>query len=274
MFKIRKAQISIDYIGGATVFFVAILFIVVTTLNVVPRYSENLSHNRLQVTGWTISTTLLETPGYWSQGEEWGYDWHEPTNIDDVKSLGLEDHKERGLDRDKIEALDETFGIGYIDMKNILATEFEFHMDFTEFVVIDTSMEGDPDREPTGKPGGSWGYEVIDGEGYFFYVYEDGNNDFEVHVGQEDGSGFEFDHEITSGDGSVDMELGENGREYTLNIITSGVIPSEGDILVLEKDIKSIGRDIHLSADEMINIRRFSNIEDNIVRVDMRFWKP
>ncbi len=255
-------------------FFVAILFIIVTTLNVVPRYSDNLSYNRLQITGWTISTTLIETPGYWSQGDEWGYDWHEPTNIDNVESIGLEDYEEGGLDRDKIYSLGEGVGIGYIELKRILATDFEFHLDFTEFVVIDTSMEGDSDREPSGKPGGNWGYEVIDGEGYFFYVYEDGDGDFEVRVGQEDYSGFEFIYEITPEDGSVEMELGENDREYTLNIITSGVLSSDGEILVLEKDLNSIGRDIHLSADEMINIRRFSNIGDNIVRVDMRFWKP
>lgn len=273
MSKIRKAQISIDYIGGAIVFFIAILFIVTTTLNVVPRFSDNLEHNRLQVTGWTISTTLLDTPGYWENDDEDGEDWYEyifegSGNQENLKSIGLEDMETGGLDRDKIESLGTL--IDYTDMREIMSTDFEFHIDFTEYVIIDTSKDGDSDEEP--EPGGSWGYEIIRGEGYYFYVVEE-TDGYTVHVGEEDGQGIDFFEEVEQGE-SVILELGEDDEEFLLDVTSGGILKSGGDLLVLEKDLRSVGRDIHLSADEMVNIRRFSNIDDNIVRIDMRIWEP
>ncbi len=270
-----KGQVSIDYIGGAAVFFISIIFIVTATLNIVPEFTEGIRHDRLETQGWSISNTLLKNTGYWDDGSTEGFDWHrqvESGDEEDVRAVGLEKENGYGVDREKLDTL-LSGDFDYTTLKNdVLSTEYDFNKKFTEYVVIDSSNQEQGDVFPDGVDG-TVGYESIEGKGYYFVAEDLGDDGFRVHVGEYDEDSGEIDYIYEVEDSEV-LELGEDELEYKLDIVFSGILQTNGDLIILEKELGSYGRDIELAADEMVSIRRFSNIGSSILRVDMRVWQP
>ena len=252
------------------VFFVSVLFIVTGVLNAIPEFTDQVVQNRLETQAWSLSTVILSTPGYWKNISDDGTSWERKTEY--VRSFGLESEERPGLEREKIQALDS---IAYSEMKRILATEFDFSMDFTEYMVVDTSVpESDIPSEvniPSEYDGQrlNYGSKRVEGEGYYFLVHGF-PGDYNVSIsGTRDFSQPEGELNIDiDGSGTVDF----GARQYSLDIPNSGVYESEGNMVVLQTSIQRIGRRTPPDPGEVVSIRRFSNIEENVVRMDMRMW--
>lgn len=268
MVNIRKAQISIDYIGGAVVFFVSVLFIVTGVLNVMPEFTDNVVQNRLETKSWSLSTVLLSTEGYWENENESGSDWQ--NNVDDVLSFGLQSRDEQGLDRDKIQALDR---VDYQEVKNTFGTGFDFAIDFTEYITVDTSGEV-PEKieipESLEEQELNFGSRQVDGEVYYFLVHES-SGDYNVSVSSGTNFSKDLDSFITEVNSTGVVDFGD--RQFTVEIPNSGVVESEGKLLVLQTSIQRIGRRVPPDPGEVVSIRRFSNTGKNVVRMDVRMWQ-
>lgn len=270
MCRIGKGQISIDYIGGAVIFFVSVLFIVTGVLNTVPEYSENVLKNRLEVRGWSLSTVLLSTPGYWEGEDDSGTEW--TSHTEDLKSVGLAENSEDSVSREKVVALDK---VSYTRLKNIFGTSFDFNIDFTEYMVVKTESEDVSEMDVTVPPGETYhfGSRKVDGKGFYFLVL--GQDNYNVSVSED--SDFtdkdDGDIDVTINESGV-VDFGEEMRQYTLDIPSSGVYESDGEMVVFKTSLQRVGRRLPPDPGEVVSIRRFSNVGNSILRMDMRLWQP
>ncbi len=249
-----------------------------SALNTLPQFSQGIETNSLEISAWTTSSTLISTKGYWQNGSRQGTDWHNHlSSPDDIASIGLAT-AEGDLDREKIRAL---LNISYQRMKQLLKTENDFMIDFTEFPVVDTSKSfvkgGSPAKAEDFSPPTTSRYEdanstihygaiQIAGDERFFLVTSHGTYDT---VYTSENWNFSDSDPVDTSE-SVPLEFGR--REYLLRPISAGISTSGGEVVALERELGVIGRRPTGAVEEIVNVRRFSNIDEHPVRIDFEVW--
>lgn len=266
----QKGQISIDYAGGAMVFFVALIFVVTGMLGTIPQFSEAVTTDRLETVGWSLSTHLLNQPGYWQQGVQNRTDWHAAPSTDQIDSLGLAS-PEGGVSLEKINEMQD---MEYTTIKGIVNIHEDFTFDVTEYMIVTTDSTFEKGSPP-------WNIEDIDWQGnsdtvwygavtenqatqYFmidrdpsFTIYTSSSRNFDTYdtISREEASIIDF------GD-----------RSYILEQSGSGVSQSQGRQLILERSIGRIGERTPPEEAQTVNIVRYSWTDRNPIRIQMEVW--
>ncbi len=280
-----KGQIYIDYMGGALLFFLSIVFIVTSALNTIPQFSQGIGQNRLEITAWSISTQLVEDTGFWKNKSKRSTEWHkhisDPDALKEIKTIGLESEKD-GLSREKIKTL---LNSHYSDIKRLLKTDKEFNLQVTEFAFVDTYKSF---RKPNSPPETS-AFQAPDNDSY-------DSADAEIHYGSKSIKGNSKRFLVTSHNGSYDevyisddwdfseaADIGPLGitdtqivkfgdRNYRFEGRSSGIVASEGKVVGLVRVMGRLGRRSPEDADRVTEVNRFSNIRENPIKIEMRFW--
>lgn len=281
-----KGQIYIDYMGGALLFFISIIFIVTSALGTVPEFSQGIEQNQLELTAWSVSTHLVERSGFWRSGSDSGTDWHRHMDgfLDENISIGLA--SEQGLDRAKVNTLLEE---PYLKIKRIIGVEKDFNMEVREFAFVDTHKSftkpsGSPVEDYLGvpssqfKPPSTDSYDSSDSEVHygsisiksdekrFLAVSHDGTYDEAYY---SDNWNFSNSEGLGLGDSRI-IEFDD--RSYRFNGRDSGIVASDGKTIGLSRIMGRLGRRPSEQSDNVIEVDRFSNIGENPVKIEMQFW--
>ncbi|MCJ7450132.1 MAG: hypothetical protein MUP58_00105 [Candidatus Nanohaloarchaeota archaeon QJJ-9] len=277
----KEGQISIDYVGGAMIFFVSIVFVVQGIVGTIPQYSSIAESNREEIAAWGLSTSLVSDTGYWSDVYD-GTNWEDNVITGKVKRIGLKSPEGSGVSREKINKL---LGMDYKEIKKLFETGKDFSIEFTEYAVVKLSGEfyrgGDIDgietyngfKPPSDGLGGAdrymrYGTISINGsERYFLASFDD--SDFDgLYV--SDSIDFSSSEKLEQGELKT---LDFNGRRFRFGLGSSGLSTSNGKILLVERVMGRIGRRIPTSEETVTRVKRYSNTQKSIIMLDMRVWK-
>jgi len=274
--RISKGQISIDYAGGAMLFFLSLIFVTTGVLGTVPQFTDVIQEDRLEVTAWSFTTSLLEENGYWETATASGEDWHRHTG--NVKNIGLSDGK--GIDRAKTNAF---LSLDYRRIKNQIAKmEKDFNMEITEYGLVYTDQtfpRGNPPAKLTGfVPPNNPSYTSADStvhygsielneEAKYFLVTFHANDPDSVYV--SDSWNFSGSSRQTFGDNRI---FNFNGRNYRLDMGNSGITTSEGNLIVLSRLMGRIGERPPVDTQRVVQVRRVTNIGHNPVTIETSIW--
>ncbi|MDY6770910.1 MAG: hypothetical protein SV186_03050 [Candidatus Nanohaloarchaea archaeon] len=273
-----KGQISIEYTAGALLFFSAILFVVSGVLGTLPRFTDTIDENSIETEAWTLSTLLISTQGRWESGPRSGTQWQQHTgNISRVGLLG----QDGSLEREKIRAF---VSLRYERLKVLLKTGKDLNIEFTEFVVADTSQSF---TKPTAT--GDIGTVLTQPDSQ---AYQDANAT--VHYGTVTLNGDERHFLVTAHQGVYDtiyisqdwnftdaIRLGPNGnrvlsfngRRYRIQTSESGIFQSNGQTVIFSRPMGRVGRRTPTAEPQIINVRRFASMDGKPVRIDMEIWE-
>lgn len=272
-----KGQISIEYTGGALLFFSSILFVVAGVLGTLPQFTDAIDENSIETQIWASTALLLSDSGQWESDTRTGPDWH--NHVENTTQLGLVG-QDGDLSRDKIR---ELVSMDYEDVKLLLRTEKDFNIRFTEFSIIDTADSFEK-YDPQGKIG-----QVITEPATDSY---DNANDT-VRYGSISANGAEKHVLVTAHQGNFDtiyisedwdftdatrlgptgnQVLSFDGRRYRLSVPDSGLFASDGKTVVLTRPLGNVGTRTPAAEATVVTARRFGNIGSNPVRIDVEMW--
>jgi hypothetical protein len=272
-----KGQISIEYTGGALLFFSSILFVVAGVLGTLPQFTSAIDENSIETQIWASTALLLSDTGQWESDTRVGPDWH--NNIENTTQLGLVG-QDGDLSRDKIR---QFVSMDYSDVKVLLRTEKDFNIRFTEFSIIDTASSfektdpqgniGEVITEPTGSSYDSANdtirYGSISANGAeknVLVTAHQGNYDT-VYISED----WDFTDAIRLGP-TGNQILSFDGRRYRLSVPDSGVFASDGKTVVLTRPLGNVGTRTPAAEATVVTARRFGNIGSNPVRIDVEMW--
>ncbi|MDY6777727.1 MAG: hypothetical protein SVU32_03615 [Candidatus Nanohaloarchaea archaeon] len=288
-----KGQLSIDYTSGALLFFVSMIFVVSGALSIVPEFQSIASTNSMEVSGWSISTMLLNEPGHWRSAQGGGLDWH--TQIDSpgrITAIGLAS-PEGDLSREKIRALATLSRTDYTYLKTeLLATEKDFNIVFHEFATVDTGRtftkqedarttdppaafqnQFTPPFEPTSydeaDPTVHYGSIRINGEAKYFLVTSQAGLYSQVYYSDSWNFSDATNLSIPQNSRSILMF---NGRRYELAAGDAGVLMGDGQIVVMERVIARLGQQPPEAQQRVTHITRYANIDERMVKMEMDIW--
>lgn len=279
-----KGQIAIDYIGGASIFFVAVLFVVLSVLSGIPEYSAGVTANRMELTGWSVTSTILNTPGYWEDAgaDEEGENWEDKigSSPDTVKSVGVAGRS--GLKMDKIEAL---MGMDYQALKTLLGLELDFQLRISLFPVVRMSGEeygknGLPSDYPDiTEPSYDESEGSVTGVRFGGISFNDEKHKFlaVAHEGVYDTIWASDDWDFSSADRigpGEHKDLLDGMPDQVLNVTTtgSGLSLSEGEQFMLRYPAGVVGEPVPTIADESLEIKRFGTVNRTPVRMAMEVY--
>jgi len=272
-----KGQISIEYTGGALLFFSSILFVVAGVLGTLPQFTDAIDENSIETQIWASTALLLSNTGQWESDTQSGPDWH--NHVENTTQLGLIS-QDGDLSRDKIR---ELVSMDYTDAKLLLQTEKDFNIQFTEFSIIETASSFEKD-DPSGKVA-----DVITEPTRS--RYDDANET--IRYGSIRANGAQKHVLVTAHQGNYDTVyisedwdftdatvfgptgnqiLSFDGRRYRLSVPDSGIFASDGTTVVLTRPLGNVGTRTPAAEATVVTARRFSNIGPNPVRIDVEMW--
>lgn len=277
----RKAQINIEFVGGAIIFFTTLLFIMSSTFSVLPKYGEKSRLNELEITGWTLSKKLINSKGFWDNSTHNGTDWE--NHPSDVVSIGLAESY-HDLDPEKTEEF--LNNVNYVNAKtNLFKIEKDFRVKITEFIPIETYKT----------------FEWSNGSEYgikepFTSIYNNSNKI--IHFGSaeigshklwvlatKNGDKYPLYFKLDSKDfsncnktnSSNYFEIKIDGRNYIHdNSRKSEVRGSERSLVMLRREkgsgVGEIGRSPPKVKSEYLRIRRYALMDSRPVEVELIIW--
>ncbi len=272
-----KGQISIEYTGGALLFFSSILFVVAGVLGTLPQFTSAIEENSIETQVWASTAVLLSDTGQWASDTRTGPDWH--NHLENTTQLGLVG-QDGDLSRDKIRKI---VSMDYKDVKLLLQIDKDFNIEFTEFSIIDTASSFEK-NDPGGKIGQVITEPTTDS-------YDDANDT--VRYGSITANGAEKRVLVTAHQGTYDtiyisedwdftdaIRLGPagnqilsfDGRRYRLSVPDSGIFASDGKTVVLSRPLGNVGTRTPAAESTVVTARRFGNIGPNPVRIDVEMW--
>lgn len=267
----RKGQISIDYAGGALVFFVSLIFVVTGMLGTIPQFSEAVTADRLETIGWSLSTQLLEQPGYWQDGSQNRTDWQNAPDPSMIQSLGLA-APNSGISSAKVDVMQD---MNYTTIKNIVNINDDFTLDLTAYMVVTTTRTFEKGSSPWALDG-DFAWEGNSDQAWYGATMENGvsqyfmiDRDPEYTIYASSTRDFADYTTVAPGEAKI-RDFGD--QSYILEHSTSGVAQAEGRQLVLERQLGRIGERTPPEEAQTVNIVRYSHIDQNPVRIQMEVW--
>lgn len=261
----KSGQINIEFLGGAILFFSAVIFLINSSLDAIPQYAKYSERNSLELNLITISRILF-TEGYWKNNSDSGTDWQ--NHLEDIKFLGF--FTNGSIDLNKINALNK---LDYEKIKILFGIKEDFWIDVDEFHVIDTSRSFEKDKwssfipfePPSDDDFASTNGRIHYGRensSYLFLIEK--NNEYSVLYIHNSTRYFKYYLNENS-------NLSINGKKYSIGIDT-GWDPY-GNIVILKRNIISYGRDLPELSKESSSLVKFGNNKNKIYRIRITIWR-
>lgn len=276
-----KAQINIEFLGGAVLFFAVLTFVMTGPFTILPKYENINQLNSLETTGWIISNQLINEQGYWESSNDNGTRWEDHPGK--IASLGLSEGYHR-IDPKKAEKL--LNNLSYTNVKaSLLGIEKDFKIKLREFIPVDTHKT----------------FQKGKGSKYGFVEPQDSiylNSDEQIHYGSHEIQGktlwvltaknmgkHSIYTEINSKNftdcnktNSTDyFELKIGGEKYIHDINrTNDVETSDGSLVIFRRNngtyLGEFGREPPKTSDDYVKIKRFGTIGKKIIEIEITVW--
>ncbi len=269
----KHGQINIEFTGGAVLFFITLIFVITSVFAILPKYAETSQKNNLENIGWTLSELIINDPGYWSSGNESGFDWE--NHLKYIKTFGLaKDYHQ--LSENKIAALPS---LSYEKVKTILGIDKNFQFNIKEFLIINCIHTFEKHNLEstglTGEPSDSFyknadstvhlGTKLISGRKFYFLIAQKEDN-FMLYISPK--SNFsQFSKYNSSKPANITLE----SQKFMFSE-NNGIKSSKGNIVILNREIIKYGRNMTGLEKQVLVFKRFAELNGSIAKLSLKVW--
>lgn len=286
----NKAQLNIEFTGGAILFFVTLVFLLSTVLSNIPKHTGQAETNRLSLTAESLTGKLIDHTGAWNSSGT-NHRWEDHT--DQLTSLGLADSYHT-LAQDKIDAMRND--LNRIEVQSALGlrrARIRYNLSLIRLVPVKTTKtfgKGNGSKYGLTEPSDDkcdysemeplihYGARGISGDDYHLLIGRhavDGDYYYWISVNEKD-----FTDESETGDDvcyeiqaklEEDVYVGSSG-DYFIGK-RSGAQASNGNLIVFQRKLLSHGFQPSPTAGNIVQTRRYTTLGNDSVKLVLQVWR-